>query len=634
MKRLKTLLGYLALAAVVLAVPAGSYFHIFDNYELDSLDLRFALRPPQKATDEVVIVEIGDDTIEYLGRFPFDRDYHAVLVKALTDFGAKAVVFDIFFSEASPGDKEFEEALKAAGNVYLPNVFELEPGRHAVPRSTGYLGKCLEPFETYARGTGHINIVPDMDGKYRRIPPYIEYRGTYVPQLSLAVACDRLGLKPEDIDLAPGRYLRLGKDIRIPLDAGSSMIINYSGKWGKAYRHYSYVDILQSYFAKSSGQEPILDGSLFKDKVCVVGLTATGTTDVHPNPLETLYPAVGIHPETYNAIVTRRFISRVPRAVNAAILILLAAFIAFATMKLKPPRSLVVLLATVLFFNIAMAALFFAWGIWADVAYPVVIMFLVYLVLTLRRLLREWKTRLFMEHELDIAKQIQQSFLPKSLPEVPGLEAAAAMMTARRVGGDIYDFVPFDREHLGVMIGDVSGKGIPAALFMAMVAGSFKFLSTSAEPEKVLFNLNAKLVKESASNLFVTVFYTVFDMKDRTVAIASGGHLPLLYLPKGKGAEFLDVDEGAPLGLMDGAYSGRKVRFSPGDVFVYYTDGITEAMNPRGDMYGQERLVKVVEANRVLPAEALIKTIEKDVRRFEPVTIQHDDITVIVVKAL
>jgi len=634
MKKFKTFLKVLGLFLVILIILAVSYFHILDNYELEALDMRFRLRPKIPSTDKVVVVEIGDDTIKYLGRFPFSRDYHAVIARALAEFGAKAVVFDIFFSEPHSTDKDFEEALKFSGNTYLPSVFELEAKSGAIPRASAYAGECLESFLTFARGSGHINVVPDIDGKYRRFPPYIQYGNTFYPQLAVLVACDFLGIKQKEVSLSPGKYLQCGESIRIPLDDRSLMLINYSGEWGKVYKHYSYVDILQSYFAKSSGQKPILDPSLFKDKICIIGLTATGTVDIHPTPLETIYPAVGIHLEIINSILNKKFISRASRQTNLIILTLLCVLIALTTLKLKPIKSLLILLSTIVFYSAGLIVVFSVYGVWVDMVYPVMAMAILYLGLTLYKYIGEWKRRLMMERELDIARKIQQSFLPKNLPSVPGLDISAAMMTAKQVGGDIYDFVIFDSGHIGVMIGDVSGKGIPASLFMSMVAGFFKFLSTpTVAPESVLFNLNAKLTKENSSNLFVTIFYSIFDIKSGIMAYANGGHLPILYLSPGGKPEFLDVEEGTPLGLMDGDYSGRKIDFRAGDIFVFYTDGVTEAMNSRGDMYEKERLVKVVEANRTKSAADLVKIIEKDVRKFEPITKQHDDITVIVVKA-
>jgi sigma-B regulation protein RsbU (phosphoserine phosphatase) len=238
-----------------------------------------------------------------------------------------------------------------------------------------------------------------------------------------------------------------------------------------------------------------------------------------------------------------------------------------------------------------------------------------------------------MENELGIAKKIQESFLPKSAPAVEGIEVSACMFTARQVGGDLYDFVTFNDDRFGIMIGDVSGKGVPAALFMAMVVGAFRtFALSGAKPEEVLASLNTKFVKESAHNLFVTVFYSMFDMKAKSFIYGNGGHLPVLYLPKAGEVQFLDVKEGAPIGLMDGPYTGGEIKFDKGDTFIYYTDGITEAMNQKSDMYGKERLQAAVEKSRSLPADKLAEAIEKDVRKFEPKSQQHDDITIIVVK--
>jgi len=149
-----------------------------------------------------------------------------------------------------------------------------------------------------------------------------------------------------------------------------------------------------------------------------------------------------------------------------------------------------------------------------DLFYPSIILVLLYMSLTLYKYISEWKKRLLLENELKIAKKIQESFLPKSIPRMDGLEIEATMFTAREVGGDLYDFRAFDDGTLGVMIGDVSGKGVPASLFMAMVTSEFKFFAMpGAPPEAVLTGLNSKLVKESSSNLFVTVFYLIFDMK-------------------------------------------------------------------------------------------------------------------------
>lgn len=634
---IKKIFGWAMLPLAVAALSAGSYFHIADSYELQTLDLRFRLRPPVPATDKAVIVEIGEDTIEKLGRFPFDRSYYAILIKALSAAGAKAIVFDLFFSEEAKSDADFAEAAAKAGNVYFPEVFELTNKRPAgIVTADGYVAKNLDSLSRAAKGEGHINVIPDIDGKYRRVPAYVRYNGVDYPYMTLKVACDQLGIRSGDVKFKPGREVDIGRGIRLPVDENSLILVNFSGPWGASYKHYSFVDILQSFLAKLGGKRPNIDLSAFTDKVCFVGLTAVGTVDLHPNPFDTLYPAMGLHVEVFNSIFNNNFIRRAPRWLNIAILLSLFALVSALVLKAKPRRAFFALFSIVSIYTLASFIVFNIFGIWLDIIYPVVIVIFLYISLTLYKYIREWKHRLLIENELEIAKKIQESFLPKSTPSVKGVEVSACMFTAKQVGGDLYDFVAFDGDgsgKFGVMIGDVSGKGVPAALFMAMVTGAFRsFALPGRSPEKVLEELNLKLSKESASNLFVTVFYMIFDMANRSAVFGNGGHLPVLRLPKSGAAQFLDVKEGAPLGLMEGPYSGGEVKFEKGDTFIFYTDGITEAMNQKSDMYGKERLEAVAAKNRALGATALAAAIEKDVRRFEPKSQQHDDMTIIAVK--
>jgi len=587
-------------------------------------------------TDKVALIEIGEDSIERLGRWPFDRGTHAVLVKALAESGAKCVIFDIMFSEPQENDKEFAQEMRSAKNVYLPLVLGLDTARHKdrLTHATEYIAKPLDNLSIFSKGSGHISIIPDIDGKFRRIPPYVKYKGAFYPYLSFLVTCDYLNISQKDVKIMPGKHILIGgKNIKIPLDENSNMIINFSGKWKDCYEHYSYVDILQSYFANTSGQKPILNLSVFKDKVCIVGLTATGTVDLHPNPFETLYPAMGIHAEVFNSVLQRRFIKRLSRESNLAILAVLIILTSFMTLKLKPSRSIFIVLAMVAIFALIAGWIFNVLGLWIDLFYPTLIVSLLCISLIFYKYITEWKSRLMLENELEIAKKIQDSFLPKTLPAMKRLDIAAAMFTARKVGGDLYTFVEFGPEKLGIMIGDVSGKGVPASLFMAMVTGAFKFFAASClAPREVLYNLNMKLCQESSSNLFVTMFYVIFDMEHKTFSYANGGHLPLIRARQGRPLEFMDVEDGMPLGLIEGAYSEKQDSFNDGDIFVLYTDGITEAMNAKSEMYDRERLASVIESHKDLSAKALLGAIERDVRKFEPKAHQHDDMTLLAIK--
>lgn len=629
------LLRYAILALLALSIILISYLRLTDNYELETLDLRFHLRPVPAVTDKVILIEIGDDTFKNLGQWPIPRNYHALLIKALSEAKAKSVIFDIFFSEPRDEDGELAGAIKDAGNVYLPFVFELNKRSRAhFVSAEGYAAKNLLRFSLVDRGEGHINIIPDPDGKFRRIPPLINYDGSWHPYISFLAACDYMGIPLKDVKMVPGKYISCG-NLKIPLDDYSNMIVNFSGPWAGSYKHYSYSDIIQSYVAPAIGQKPILDLDIFKDKVCVVGLTAIGTVDLHPNPFETLYPGFGTHAEIFNSLLSGRFISRAERGVNIAVLILLLIIAGAATLSTRPIKGLLALIIVEILLWISAVFAFNVSGMWIDLFYPTVVLILIYMSLTLYKYIVEWKKRLLLENELGIAKKIQESFLPKSLPEIEGMDIEAVMHTARQVGGDLYDFRLFKDGKLGVMIGDVSGKGVPASLFMAMVTSEFKaFASSGAMPETVLAGLNSKLAAESSSNLFVTAFYMIFDMKKRIVKFSNGGHLPVIRLAGAGQTELLDVSDGTPLGLIDSNYTANEAQFNKGDTFIMYTDGVTEAMNHRRELYGQERLIRAAKASKNFPAKGIVEAIIRDVRRFEPKSIQHDDITIITIKIL
>jgi sigma-B regulation protein RsbU (phosphoserine phosphatase) len=166
-----------------------------------------------------------------------------------------------------------------------------------------------------------------------------------------------------------------------------------------------------------------------------------------------------------------------------------------------------------------------------------------------------------------------------------------------------------------------------------MVSSEFKFLATqNAQPESVLSSLNSKLTCESGSNFFVTMFYMIFDLKNGRARYSSGGHLPAVHIDTSGDARLLDAPEGTPLGLVDSDYAGVDIAIGKGDVFVFYTDGVTEAMNSKRELYGEERLVRVVTASRGFTCKGILNAIEKDVRSFEPKHKQHDDITLVAVK--
>jgi sigma-B regulation protein RsbU (phosphoserine phosphatase) len=245
-----------------------------------------------------------------------------------------------------------------------------------------------------------------------------------------------------------------------------------------------------------------------------------------------------------------------------------------------------------------------------------------------RRFQQERNERQEMSREAYEARAIQQALLPKSSPVIPGFAVSGLSIPAGAVGGDWYDFIPFDDGCWGLVLADVSGKGTAAALLMSATRGMVRSLAqASCSPSEVLTKLNHLLVEDFPAGRFVTMVYGVLDPAARTLTLANAGHLrPLLV--DAEGARFLDTERGMPLGIGSGDFSEAKVRLPQGSRLLFYSDGITEAENQEDEQYGAGRLEK-----HFRHSDASAESILSDVRSFANGSGLHDDASVILVKA-
>jgi phosphoserine phosphatase RsbU/P len=227
------------------------------------------------------------------------------------------------------------------------------------------------------------------------------------------------------------------------------------------------------------------------------------------------------------------------------------------------------------------------------------------------------------------ARTIQQALLPKSSPYIPGFAVSGLSVPAGAVGGDWFDFIPMKEGCWGLALADVSGKGTAAALLMAATRGVLRTLAeASCTPSEVLSKLNRLLVEDLPPARFVTMVFAVLDPAERTLTLASAGHLQPL-LVHGEEARFLDTEMGLPLGLALGEYSETEIELKPGCRVVFYSDGITEAANPDEEEYGQLRLKE-----HLLQPGTSGESLLEDVRSFANGFGLHDDATVITVEML
>lgn len=232
--------------------------------------------------------------------------------------------------------------------------------------------------------------------------------------------------------------------------------------------------------------------------------------------------------------------------------------------------------------------------------------------------------RASLDRDAQEARAIQQALLPKSSPYIPGYVISGLSVPARAVGGDWYDFIPFPDGRLGIVLADVSGKGTAAALLMSATRGVFRSLAEACcTPGEVLSRLNELLVNDFPAGKFVTMVYAVLDPSSRNVVFANAGHLRPLFIDE-NGERFLDTERGLPLGLGCGDYSETQISLSEGSRLVFYSDGITEAVNANDEEYGLCRLAD----HAVKPAASAVSILD-DVRTFANGSGVRDDASVV-----
>ncbi len=239
-----------------------------------------------------------------------------------------------------------------------------------------------------------------------------------------------------------------------------------------------------------------------------------------------------------------------------------------------------------------------------------------------------------IESELKIARTIQQGFLPKHFPpaeEKNPFEVYALLEPAKEVGGDFYDFFWVDPEHLCLAVGDVSDKGVPAALYMAVTKTLLKGLTRpDRNPAEILSRVNQELCRDNEATMFVTVFLGIVAIRTGIFTYSNAGHLPPIWIRRGQGPEWLPLPKGFILGgLENSTYQSKTVQLEPGDHLVLYTDGVTEAVNRDGELYSGRRLLETVQGPSPETIAQRLKRLLASVRTFAGDTAQADDITLL-----
>ena len=240
----------------------------------------------------------------------------------------------------------------------------------------------------------------------------------------------------------------------------------------------------------------------------------------------------------------------------------------------------------------------------------------------------ERKEKERMISELNEARNIQLSLFPDWTPDIPGFEITGLCIPCREVGGDWFDYIPLPDGRIAIVLADVSGKGTGAALLMASARSIIRmFAEKGLPPGEVLLNVNRILVKDLPRTKFVTMIYAIIDPASKSIVFANAGHLPPLFADS-KGAGFLNFDSGLPLGIQDGFFPEHNIALPAGSRLLFYSDGISEAMNPAEEQYGEERL-KEQMINPLASTQSLLESVNAFLNGFPA----SDDMTVVMIKS-
>lgn len=245
-----------------------------------------------------------------------------------------------------------------------------------------------------------------------------------------------------------------------------------------------------------------------------------------------------------------------------------------------------------------------------------------------------------MQKEMQVAQEIQHALLPRHFPDIEGYDISTVYRAAKDVGGDYFDFVQIDENILGIIVADVSGKGVPGSLVMTMIRTALRLESrANYSPTDILARVNKFVTDDVKRGMFITIFFITLDSAKRTISYASAGHNPMiLYRKESDSCYFLNT-RGMPLGiaLPDGvrfedSLEFDRLKLKKDDILVIYTDGITEAMNKAGEQFGNDRLIAFIKANDELAPEEFTEKLDAELARFTGGAPQGDDITLVVIK--
>lgn len=653
---------------------------VFDQYQ--------RLAPRQRRSHDVVVVEIDESSLKQLGQWPWPRNYLAALVDGINSHGPAAIGLDIYMPEPDatspeqvagnlppdqqrlarelarlPGhDAQLAAALRAAPSVLGAAGFDFQTlttagglrsvevnvtGGDPLPylRHYPWVLASLPELQAAARGQALLSV--DMDqAVVRRVPLLATVADQVVP--ALATEMLRVGKGAASIDARLGSR---GVDevaiagLRTATQANGDVWLHFAPYDGGSGRTVSATDIF-------AGRLP---PQALRGKLVLIGLTGSGLQDMRFTPLGEQVPGIEIQAQTLESLLDGATLLR-PRWLKAFELIALAG-IGLLMVRRVPRRrngGLRVAMGGVVALNLLCLVLGLGLLRYAGLLFDAATLVIGFSVLLAslatsvsmdidrenqqlaveRQQLREEAAR--VAGELAAARLIQLNSLPLAATVFAGetrFGVAALLEPAREVGGDLYDFFMLDPQHLFFVVGDVSGKGVPASLFMAVTKALAKSAARRGEMQLagIMETANREISAENPESLFVTAVAGIFNPENGRLLLCNAGHdAPLCRRADGR-VESLAAASGPPMCVMDDfPYQVEEFILAAGDTVLVFTDGLTEANNPAGELFGAARLDAALRAIRSsASADELVATMRDQLRDFVGEAEPADDLTLL-----
>jgi adenylate cyclase len=674
-------------AAILVLLLTLSFFpslSVISQLRLALFDEYQNLAPRQRTSAPAVIVAIDEKSLHELGQWPWPRTTVAELIEAIERNGPAAIAVDMLMPEAdrmSPasiaGLIERMDPKLARRLAQLPSndsVLASTLSRHPValgiagieqkgvagasnrtapfrirgsdptPHLRRFAGtlRSLEQLDAAAPGHGLLSVDPS-GGVVRRVPLLASVDGVLTPALSIEVL--RIALRTPGFVVIgdPDRVKAIGiGEVFIPTNADGTVWVHFGPH--DQDRFVSAVDVLQD---RVSAEQ-------MRGKIALIGATGLGLLDYQTTPIGQRIPGIEVHAQILESIFEGSLLQRPGFLENLERLILLTSgvILIIAVPSVKP-RTAALIYAGLIACLLATGFAMYKWQqLLVDVAWPAAVstvLFGVMLTGTLteadrqRRALRrtlqaEREAAARAAGELEAAQRIQMGMLPPPSAKFygdPRFGLQALIEPAKSVGGDLYDFFKLDRDHLFFMVGDVAGKGLPASIFMAVSKALYKStalrMDDGASIGEVMDAANEEIARDNPEMLFVTVFAGILDLRTGELNWCNAGHdSPFCLRPGQKIPTRLEGEAGPPLCVIPGyVYHAEQYRLVPGEALCLFTDGVTEAMNADGELYGRQRLISVLRSSMgTMDEMGMVNAVRDSVRAFVLATEQSDDITI------